>query len=108
MSLSSQKFGFGIPDLGVKKAPDPGSGTLYKNHLGTLKRQVPCSRLSPDLLEVTAQHSITLSSILHITASTTILLLLTVLLILMVFFLFQRLRPVLCLDRMSSACQSLV
>ncbi len=27
LSLSSQKYGFGIPDPGVKKAPDPGSGS---------------------------------------------------------------------------------
>jgi hypothetical protein len=33
MSTSSQKYGFGIPDPGVKKAPDPGSGSA------TLKRR---------------------------------------------------------------------
>ncbi len=27
LSLSSQKYGFGIRDPGVKKAPDPGSGS---------------------------------------------------------------------------------
>jgi hypothetical protein len=26
-SLNSQKYGLGIPDPGVKKAPDPGSGS---------------------------------------------------------------------------------
>jgi hypothetical protein len=62
------------------------------------------------LLEVAADHSIIRSSILHITASTNIILLLilTVLLILKVFLLFERLRSVLRLDRMSSACQPLV
>jgi hypothetical protein len=75
-----------------------------------LKRQVPCSRLSPGFLEVAAGHSITLSSILHITASPTLIILLLILtvLILMVFFLFERLRSVLRLDRMSAACQPLV
>jgi hypothetical protein len=61
------------------------------------------------LLEVAAGHSIIRSSILPITASTTIILLiLTVQLILMVFLLFQRLRPVLRLDRISPACQPVV
>jgi hypothetical protein len=86
--------------------------TVKKNHLGTLKRQVPltapCSRLPPDFLVVPASHSITPPSILHITASAIILLILTVLLILMVFLLFERLRTVLRLDRMASVCQPLV
>jgi hypothetical protein len=28
LSLSSQKYGFGIRDPGIKKEPDPGSATL--------------------------------------------------------------------------------
>jgi hypothetical protein len=40
LSLSSQKYGFGIrkksiQDPGVKKAPDPGSGTLHGQNLSS-------------------------------------------------------------------------
>ncbi len=50
LSLSSQKYGFGIrdprfgirkkpiPDLGVKKSPDPGSATLGKSHKEVTKQ----------------------------------------------------------------------
>jgi hypothetical protein len=47
LSLSSQKYGFGIPDPGVQKAPDPGSGfaTLKSKtlltYLGELVQVVP-------------------------------------------------------------------
>jgi hypothetical protein len=32
LSISSQKYGFGIPDPGVKEAPDPGSGSATLKH----------------------------------------------------------------------------
>jgi hypothetical protein len=42
MLLSSQKYGFGIRDPGVKRGPDPGSGsaTLFARKKKTEKRPI--------------------------------------------------------------------
>ncbi len=41
LSLSSQKYGFGIPDPGVKKAPDPGSATQVTTAMKSRQQRSP-------------------------------------------------------------------